>query len=326
MTLLEFLNSDNDVELSRSSIEELFPEVPNALFWLVASWHNHELVPLLIKAGYSIYEKDKDGLSAVHYCVLNTSKSTSSSALEMAEALHRAGADFSAADHSGKSPLHYACKLGNFTLVEFLLTLGVPVDIRDSEFGQVPLHFAARYGHLEVSSLLIQVRVDLDISDNLGWTPLHHAVSGNHLSVARCLIEGGASLCVQSESGLTPLHLSTTRGNIDVTKLLLKHCKDLTSIEDTQGQTCLHYSCKFGFQEIGEMLLEEGVDCTVQDDKGWTPLHFAANGGYSKLCYLLLQSGSYPNKLTKFGMTPLHLCVDNYLKIKKEQQEEKKWR
>ncbi|KAL0215324.1 hypothetical protein P9112_007508 [Eukaryota sp. TZLM1-RC] len=241
--------------------------------------------------------------------------------VEMAEAVLRSGGDLTSPDKTGKTPLHYACLSGNLDLVEYLLTLGVPVDIRDSEHSQVPLHFAAKMGHVDCTSLLLQVGVDAELADKLGWTAVHHAVAETHINVVKVLIANGASLCIQSESGLTPLHLATTRGSLDMVKLVLENCKALVSIEDNQGQTALHYACKFGFEDIGELLLASGVDTTVVDDKGWSALHLAANGGFARITYLLLQSGAIPNKLTKQGSAPVHLCLENYLKVKKDGDE-----
>ena len=51
---------------------------------------------------------------------------------------------------SGDTPLHMACKLSNFELVELLTTMPETfVDIEDSK-GYTPLHFAAQTGNLKI--------------------------------------------------------------------------------------------------------------------------------------------------------------------------------
>ncbi|KAL0210623.1 hypothetical protein RCL1_005059 [Eukaryota sp. TZLM3-RCL] len=314
----------NSPDLSRATIEQLFPTFPNPLWTFISLWIFPDLVPPLIHAGYRLDETDSEGRSASHIFASSKPPSMpSSSCVEMAEVLLKCGVDFNIPDQKGRSPLHFACTIGNLPLVEFLLTLGVSFDAKQQDSGHRPLHLSSRFGHADICSILLQVGVDPDASDSQGWTALHHAVANNHLKTARVLIEGGANLCVQSESGLSVLHLAVTRGSFDLVRLVFLSCKSLVSLEDNSGQTPLHYGCKFGYEEICEFFINEGGDWSQLSDQGLTPLHYAAAGGFGCICACLLKAGAVPNKLTKVGSSPLHLCLDGYLKMKNSDDSDK---
>jgi ankyrin repeat protein len=63
------------------------------------------------------------------------------------------GADVSATDTHGGTPLHYAAALGYKGVAEVLLANKANVNARDGN-GNTPLQLAATYGHQDVAELL----------------------------------------------------------------------------------------------------------------------------------------------------------------------------
>ena len=50
-------------------------------------------------------------------------------------------------------PLHYACKDGHLTIVEYLIDKGAQIEVVDEE-NYTPLHYACAKGHLDVIKYL----------------------------------------------------------------------------------------------------------------------------------------------------------------------------
>lgn len=102
-----------------------------------------------------------------------------------------------------QSGLQWACEYGHMSIVEFLLSRGVPID--QTHRGQTPLHWAAYAGHADVVRLLLAHHAPLDVRDErwngtpLGWAlhglaypPGPDAKPGDHPETVRLLREAGA--------------------------------------------------------------------------------------------------------------------------------------
>jgi len=97
----------------------------------------------------------------------------------------------------GGTLLHAACFYGHFEIVQYLLDLGYPVNIR-AKNGSSPLHWAAGAGLADICELLLRHGADprmrtVTWSRNVfgrgsGQTPYHWAAESNHESVLRVLV------------------------------------------------------------------------------------------------------------------------------------------
>lgn len=99
------------------------------------------------------------------------------------------GADVTAFDNFGRTPLFRAASKGSEEVVKVLLaTRRVDADSKD-RFDCTPLTGAASYGHEAVVRLLLATgKVDMDSRDSSGWTPLSGAASAGHEAVVRPLL------------------------------------------------------------------------------------------------------------------------------------------
>lgn len=68
--------------------------------------------------------------------------------------------DLQLLDENGMGLIHWATDANDLDILEFLLTSGCPVDLRDAEQQQTALHYASSCGHLECVRLLLQYGAD----------------------------------------------------------------------------------------------------------------------------------------------------------------------
>ncbi|XP_064643120.1 ankyrin repeat and KH domain-containing protein mask-like [Lineus longissimus] len=141
-----------------------------------------------------------------------------------------------------------ACRKGNVEEVEELLEAGVDVDSLDSKTKETALIIAVKNRNTEVVKTLLQADADVNLDTKRG-TALLTAVTLGFTEMCKLLLEGGA--------------------------LLTK-------------RWFLHYSCKYRFFRVAELLLDFGADgdfCV----ENTTPLILAATYGDFETVRLLLE-------------------------------------
>jgi predicted Fe-Mo cluster-binding NifX family protein len=178
-----------------------------------------DITRLLIDKGADVSATDEDGQTPLH-------RASEYGYKRVAQLLIDKGADVSVTDKDRRTPLHLASDEG---VAQLLIDKGVDISVSDKD-GQTPLHLASDEG---VAQLLIEKGADVSVTDQCGRTPLHVASSTRHEGVAQLLIEKGADLSATDKDGQTPLHLASDEG---VAQLLIHRCADV-SVTDKAGRT-----------------------------------------------------------------------------------------
>lgn len=80
---------------------------------------------------------------------------------------------------------------------------------------------------------------------------------------------------------------------------------------DINGFTALHYSARFGIEELCMILLNNKANVNCMNKKGQTPLHLAAIYNKTDIITLLLENGANVNAIDIAGCTPLHNASEN---------------
>ncbi|KAI8483921.1 hypothetical protein Bbelb_383110 [Branchiostoma belcheri] len=98
----------------------------------------------------------------------------------------RSGADLTATDVQGMTPLHHAVRYGHKDLVEYILKHGPPslLDISDYEKGQTPLHKAASYQRRSICCMLVAAGAKVTSRDSNGNTPRLLSLKANDRDLA----------------------------------------------------------------------------------------------------------------------------------------------
>ena len=224
------------------------------------------------------------------------------SSCEVADILLYHGADVTAQDEHGWTPLHQACRWGHEEVAHILLEHGANVTAQN-KLESTPLHHACRWGHNEVARILLEHGANPKAQGRDGWTPLHEASSCGHIELVGTLIEHGADVRTQDRHGWTPYRVALYGKHVELARMLLKHGADAK----VQGKRLsLHETADEGYVHFARFLLERGADATVRDEHRSTPLHKASEEGHVEVVFLLLEHRADATAQDKHGLTPLH--------------------
>ena len=204
--------------------------------------------------------------------------------------------DANVSNHEFSTPLHIASRVGQFGVVQVLLTHHADVNAGDVD-NLTPLHFASWYGHPKVARLLLEHGAEVNAKSWLSETPLCLvSEGGGNVETAQILLEHGADPNARSILGWDTLNMALNNGNHpnghqDLAKLLLKHGAD-PKAQDIQGQTPLHIASKRGYLEVTQRLLELDVDVNACDNRGRTPYQLALQNSHEQVVQRLLKHGA----------------------------------
>lgn len=111
---------------------------------------------------------------------------------------------------TGRTPLWYACTLGDFQLNRILLQNGADANYGDFDC-VTPLMMAAGKNDDVTVRFMCNMRtklLDTDAQDLNGWTALHYAAYRNGYRVIKVLLDNGANRNVRDMNGRKPIHLA----------------------------------------------------------------------------------------------------------------------
>jgi ankyrin repeat protein len=254
------------------------------------------LVQSLLSQKADVNALQADGSTALHWIVRADD-------LETADLLIRAGANVSAANRRGVTPLDLACINGSAAMIRKLLEAGANPNSAHAD-GQTALMTAARTGNPDAVQVLLDKGASVNAKDSVAeQTALMFAVTENHPEAVRVLLDHGAEVNAHTTRVETP---PATTGNLQGIGRAQNREKPVA-----QGaMTPLLYAARDGRTGIARMLLAAGANLNQTEANGESPLLVAINNGQTELAQVLLDEGADPSATDGFGRAPLWSAVD----------------
>ncbi|KAM7380197.1 hypothetical protein PAMP_003510 [Pampus punctatissimus] len=215
-------------------------------------------------------------------------------------------------DHSGYTPLHWACYYGYDGCVEVLLEQKGCRCIDGNPF--TPLHCAVVNDHEPCATLLLEA-MGSDIAgckDAKDRTPLHAAAFSGHVDCVQLLLSHDAPVDAVDQSGRTALMMAAEKGRVEALEVLLTSASANLSLIDKDGNTALHLACSNGKEDCVLLILEKLPDSALINATNaalQTPLHLAARSGLKQAVQELLSRGANVQTVDENGLTPALACA-----------------
>lgn len=243
-----------------------------------------------------------DGTTALHRAI-------SVNDVQKSEALIRGGADVSAVNRYGVTPLSLAAGNGNARLIDALITSGANPKTADASLreGRTLLMLAARTGSADAVKLLVAHGGTVNaVESRTGATALMWAASENRGDAVRALVAAGAEVNARSKVTAYP---HTPPGVIgDALEEGYSYVGQ--TVLPRGGWTALMYAARQGAVDAAKALADCGADLNAQDPDGTPAISFAIINGHYDVAELLAARGADVNVADRTGATPLYSAVD----------------
>ncbi|XP_039624856.1 neurogenic locus notch homolog protein 1-like [Polypterus senegalus] len=102
-----------------------------------------------------------------------------------------AGAEVNAADHRGRTALHWASAVNNLPAARYLVGKAAVIDLQDSK-GETALFLATREGSYDTAKFLLQKGANQELPNYYGWRPRHVAQERSHHDILKLLLVASA--------------------------------------------------------------------------------------------------------------------------------------
>lgn len=140
-------------------------------------------------------------------------------------------------DANGRTAAFVAASQNDEQSLGLLVRHGADVTARDLR-GRTPLHAAVGSNAVDCARTLIRLQADTQATDgSTGGTPLHTAAGAGMLESVHLLLSAGALCAAQDRQGRTPLHVAAKAGHAEVILELLNADMELLSAKDADGRS-----------------------------------------------------------------------------------------
>ncbi|QCB61940.1 ankyrin repeat domain-containing protein [Wolbachia endosymbiont of Brugia malayi] len=97
------------------------------------------------------------------------------------------------------------------------------------------------------------------------------------LNIVKALLDIRITLIINDSGGDTALHFSTKNGYLDIVRCLLKNGNVKVDAQNNTDFTALHLAISYGNSDtdVVQALLDKRANHLLQDNNGCTPLHYA---------------------------------------------------
>jgi ankyrin repeat protein len=275
---------------------------------LACIYYYEDGLRLLIEAGADIFLQDNNGYLPIHWAVMKNSNIKKqpynetqcfAKQRQCVELLLQSGVSVSAHNFAKREPIHIAARLGQMSMIEYLVSQGADVNAEMID-GRTPLlevvsgmeEEARQIGRVQLVQALLALGADPSQGDVSGRTPLHWACFYSHDKMIKALIAANADVKAADDEGVTPIHLMCLRGSLEFVTTLKDRGAD-ASAPDAHMRTPLHYAARAGAGQVCQYLVDHaGANPDAVDDLGLTASDLAEGQNQAEI-YEVLQRSSH---------------------------------
>ncbi|CAB3387453.1 Hypothetical predicted protein [Cloeon dipterum] len=282
-----------------------------------------------------IFDTTSENATVLHYAAMN--KMHGEEIIQYLVATR--DVTLSCQDRNGEQPVHYAARVGNFKVAEYLLEAQKSKDnilqflVKENNLamakevheynpmlihsvdpdGRSLLHLAAIFSDVEMCRWLLKEKNDFEPSRTELGDNLLHSAALNRKDVGAEIIwflklENFPSLDPNehNKEGETPLHLALMSAKIESANALISIGADLS--KESYLQFCLDRNVP---KSASFVISRDNSQVERVDSLGRNALHRAAESKELKVCEILVEAGVDPKAVTKSGETAMHLAASN---------------
>ena len=124
----------------------------------------------------------------------------------------------------GETPLHNACLLRKYEVVNLLLDYDADPNAQDFENNEAPLMCSSFHNYIDITYLLLEYDADTDIINKYGDTALHMACRNENVEIVKLLLQYGANPNIKNkfQGSNTPLQIAIKKNNVEI-EIILKN-------------------------------------------------------------------------------------------------------
>lgn len=193
--------------------------ISKQIFNTICNYEHFDCLILLMVRGIEVFDVVDERIPLIHYI---SQYPKALPAIEYMFWLDPTLNDYST--FVGWVPLTYACRSGNLSVVQYLISKGAnPLHI---DLGKkTMLHHAVIQGTIELVDLLLSYGIQIDARDSNEKTALHHACERGNATLVNYLISRGADINAKDIINSTPVKSAYCKDQAAVMHLLLTRHK-----------------------------------------------------------------------------------------------------
>ncbi len=162
------------------------------------------------------------------------------------------------------------------------------------------LHLSITRNNTERLKFALKHGVNIDRLHSIGATPLYWAAQEGKFEIAKILLDAGANIEIKAANSMTPLTISVQNNDFNMTKLFIDTGADLEN-PNGKGSTSVYLAAYFGYNDILQLLLENGANKDVQV-QGISAFYVALQNDHTSTAKIIAGSNeSFCNKIQGSG-------------------------